>query len=71
VLVILRKTVLPGLFAVACLPVADFYFKRDPASTLIISCSAVLVLFTHRKNIVEEIAHIAERRHLRTHTDHF
>jgi hypothetical protein len=67
----LRKTVLPGLLGVACLPLADFYFKRDPASTVIISISAALVLFAHRKNIVEEISQLALRRHLRTHSDQF
>ena len=69
--IVMRKTVLPGLFGVACLPFADAYFNRDPGATVIISVSAALVLFTHRKNIMDEITHIAERRHLRTHTDHF
>ena len=67
--VIFRKTVLPGLFGVACLPLADIYFERDPACAVIVSISAALVLFMHRKNIVEECVHLAMRRHFHTHSD--
>ena len=69
--IVMRKTVLPGLFGVACLPFADAYFNRDPGATVIISVSAALVLFTHRKNIMDEIAQIALRRHMHTHSDQF
>ncbi|HEX4342199.1 MAG TPA: glycerol-3-phosphate acyltransferase [Verrucomicrobiae bacterium] len=56
--VILRKTVLPGLFGVVCLSFTDFYFNRDPVTTTFISFAVALVLFTHRKNIVEECAQL-------------
>lgn len=55
---LLRKTVLPGLCGVFCLPIVDFCFRRDSVSATIISIAAGLVLLAHRKNIVEEIFHL-------------
>ena len=61
---IVRKTVLPGLFAFLCLPLASYYLKRDSADAVELSILAGLVLVAHRKNLMEEILHYAERRHV-------
>jgi glycerol-3-phosphate acyltransferase PlsY len=60
----LRKTVLPGLFALACLPVMSWYLAHGPAEVAGTSVLAGLVLVAHRKNLVAEIAHLSERRNL-------
>jgi hypothetical protein len=66
-----RKTVLPGLFAFACLPFVAAYLGYDPArpahdpgKVLAISILTSLVLVAHRRNILEEILHWIERRNL-------
>jgi len=59
----LRKTVLPGLFAVACLPLMTLYLA-SPAEAVGTSVLAGLVLAAHRKNLVAEISHFLERRNL-------
>jgi len=55
---LLRKTVLPGLFALACVPLAGMWFEHNPAKTILLSCWAGLVLIAHRKNLVEEIVQL-------------
>jgi len=50
-----RKTVLPGLFALACVPLAQIWFEHNPPKTILLSIWAGLVLIAHRKNLVEEI----------------
>jgi acyl phosphate:glycerol-3-phosphate acyltransferase len=57
-----RRTVLPGLFALACLPVVDFYLSHSAAHVTLLSIWAGLVLFAHRRNIVEEFSLLAARR---------
>jgi len=63
-----RKTVLPGLFAFACLPLASMYmyWGPDPARIVSISLLAALILLTHRKNLSEEFFHFVERRNAET-----
>jgi acyl phosphate:glycerol-3-phosphate acyltransferase len=60
----LRKTVLPGLFAFACLPLAStyLYWGSDPARVVSVSALAALILITHRKNLTTEFSHFLERR---------
>ena len=60
----LRRTVLPGLFAFACLPLASMYmyWERDPARVVAISVLAALILLTHRKNLSGEILHFVDSR---------
>jgi glycerol-3-phosphate acyltransferase PlsY len=60
----LRKTVLPGLFAFACLPFATMYmyWEPDPARVIAILVLAALILLTHRKNLSDEFFHFLERR---------
>lgn len=55
---ILRRTVLPGLLAFACLPLVSMYLGHEPARTVGISVLAGLVLIAHRKNLIEEVAQL-------------
>jgi len=57
---ITRKTILPGLFGYACLPVAAFWLDHDGLNTAVIALLAALVLIAHRRNIVEEFPALAE-----------
>jgi glycerol-3-phosphate acyltransferase PlsY len=63
-----RKTIVPGLFAFACLPLVGACLgynpgsAYDPAKVLSISILTSMVLFAHRKNVMEEIQHFHERR---------
>lgn len=59
---IVRKTILPGLFAFACLPLTDYWLHRDGLQLAIIAILAGMILFAHRKNLVEEIPALAARR---------
>ena len=60
----LRKTVLPGLIAFACLPLASIYlyWEPDPGRVVAISGLSALILLTHRKNLSHEFFHLVERR---------
>jgi len=60
--VVFRRTVLPGLFGFACIPLVSLYRDHEAAKLVCISMLAVLVFITHRKNIQEEILSLAERR---------
>jgi len=59
---VLRKTVLPGIFAIACLPLVSMYLAHESAKVVGISIISGLVLITHRKNLLEESFHFVERR---------
>jgi glycerol-3-phosphate acyltransferase PlsY len=70
--VLIRKTIVPGLFAMACLPFASAYLSYNAAShafrspeVLSVSILASIVLIAHRKNVTEEILHFLERRNFR------
>ena len=70
-LTLMRKTILPGLFAFLCLPFVSAYLGFNPATAtydackvFVISILTSLVLIAHRKNIMEEIMHFADRRNL-------
>jgi acyl phosphate:glycerol-3-phosphate acyltransferase len=56
-----RRSVLPGLFAFACLPLVSAYLGGDSNSVISLSILAGLILVAHRKNIPEELSHLAER----------
>jgi len=60
-LAVLRKWVLPGLFAFAVLPLAGIYLEHEPAKVVMTSLLAGLILVAHRKNLLEEIFHFVER----------
>jgi hypothetical protein len=55
---LMRKTVLPGLIALACVPLAGMWLEHDPARAVLLSFWVVLVIIAHRKNLVEEIVHL-------------
>ena len=57
----LRRTVLPGLVALAFVPVASWYLTHDPAEMIGTSVLAVLVLIAHRKNLVTETSQFLDR----------
>src|SRR6266446_6101426 len=61
---VLRRTVLPGLFAFACLPLVSLYLEPGHAQAVGMSLLAGLILISHRKNLMEEISLLIERRHV-------
>jgi glycerol-3-phosphate acyltransferase PlsY len=62
---LMRKTVLPGLFAFISLPLVSLYHYRDDSGkAFALSVLAGLLFFSHRKNVVEEFYHLVERRKL-------
>jgi glycerol-3-phosphate acyltransferase PlsY len=65
-----RKTVLPGLFALACLPLVSLYLDHDRAKAVGMSILAGLVLIAHRKNVMDEISQFIGRRNIHPKTDH-
>jgi glycerol-3-phosphate acyltransferase PlsY len=60
----LRKTVLPGLLALALLPLMSWHLKRDPTEAVGTSLLAALVLMAHRTNLMTEISRVLDRRNL-------
>jgi glycerol-3-phosphate acyltransferase PlsY len=58
----LRKTVLPGLFALACLPLMSWYLAHSPAELVGTSVLAGVVLLAHRSNLVTELSQFLDRR---------
>jgi len=61
--IILRKTVLPGLFGVCLLPLMGFYLGHSPVLNLWLTILAILVLAAHRKNLVAEVSRFVAARH--------
>lgn len=58
---LLRRTVLPGLFSLACLPLVEMLQGDDHAQIVFISVLAAIVLAAHRKNLSEEFSQLARR----------
>ena len=58
----LRKTVLPGLFALACLPLMSWYLAHRPAEVVGTSVLAGVVLLAHRRNVATELAQFFDHR---------
>jgi glycerol-3-phosphate acyltransferase PlsY len=61
-LLIVRKTILPGLFAFACVPAAAFWLHHDGFELTALVLLVVMVLFAHRANLIEEIPALMTRR---------
>lgn len=61
-LAVVRSTVLPGLFAYVCLPLACYWLDHDGLKTFVIGTLGFIVLLAHRKNLVDEIPALAARR---------
>jgi glycerol-3-phosphate acyltransferase PlsY len=60
--VLMRKTLLPAMFAFACLPMAAWCFNCDNITVTILTFLVALILFAHRRNLTEEFAVLAARR---------
>jgi len=67
----LRRTVSAGLLAFALLPVLSLYLDRDGSVVRPISVTILtaLVLFAHRKNLLQEISEPATRREMLANED--
>ena len=62
---LLRRTVLPALFAFACLPLVAAYWEQSEVPRAVgISILAGLILVAHRKNLIEEISLFVEHRNI-------
>lgn len=59
-----------GLIAFALLPVAAKMLDRGPLEIIIISALAGMILFAHRKNLLDEFAHLASPEDAHTKPDH-
>jgi glycerol-3-phosphate acyltransferase PlsY len=57
-----RRTVMPGLIAYAGLPLVGYWIRQDGLITAIVCLLGLMILFAHRRNIVEEIPALAARR---------
>ncbi len=57
-----RRTVMPGLVAYVGLPVVGYLLQTDGLETSIVCLMSLMILFAHRRNIVEEIPALAARR---------
>lgn len=60
-LVIVRKTILPGLFAFICVPTAGFWLHRDILDLTALTLLAAMIVFAHRTNLIKEIPALAAR----------
>ena len=58
----LRKTVLPGLFAIACLPFMAAYLGRSQVAVIALAALAAVVLFAHRQNLQTQLSALLDRR---------
>jgi len=67
--VLVWRTVLPGLFALICLPLVALFLGQDRIEVVMITVTNGLVLFAHRKNIADEISLLIERRHMQVESD--
>ena len=62
---VMRKTVLPGLFAFICLPfVSVYHYRQDSGKAFAISILAGLIFMSHRKNVIDEVFHLLDRRNV-------
>ncbi len=62
---VFRKTVIPGLLALVCLPFAGQLLGRGAAEVIGCAMLAGLVLVAHRKNMATEVSLLMERRQVR------
>lgn len=59
-----RRMTLPGLAAYLVVPFASHWLHHTPFETTIVSILTVLILFAHRKNIIEAFSALAFRRRI-------
>jgi len=60
--VLMRKTLLPAMFAFACLPMVAWFFNCDHFTVSLLTFLVALILFAHRRNLSEEFVELAARR---------
>jgi glycerol-3-phosphate acyltransferase PlsY len=58
----MRKSLLPAMFAFACLPMAAWFFECGNSTVAMLAILAAMILFAHRKNLTEEFTALAARR---------
>jgi glycerol-3-phosphate acyltransferase PlsY len=63
------RTVLPGLIALACVPLGCLWLDHDPAKVFLVSILSALVLIAHRRNFMDEISQLLARRHVHSKPD--
>ena len=60
--VLTRKTLLPGMFAFACLPLIGWFFGYSNSTMTLLAVLAAVILFAHRKNLADEFDTLGARR---------
>jgi glycerol-3-phosphate acyltransferase PlsY len=60
--VLARKSLLPAMFAFACLPMAAWFFNDDDFTVALLALLVAMILFAHRRNLTEEFTALAARR---------
>ncbi|HEV2437281.1 MAG TPA: glycerol-3-phosphate acyltransferase [Verrucomicrobiae bacterium] len=59
---LMRKSLLPAMFAFACLPMIAWFFDRGNFTVAMLTVLTVMILIAHRKNMTDEFAVLAARR---------
>ena len=67
--VVLRRTTVSGLIAIACLPLAATFQEPEPLRAGIVSILAGMIWIAHRKNLLEEFAVMSARRQVQSKPD--
>jgi glycerol-3-phosphate acyltransferase PlsY len=62
-LVVMRKTVLPGLVALLCVPLTAQFLDRRLDEVIYLAMLAGIVLLAHRKNIFQQILQLIPHHH--------
>lgn len=64
---LLRRTILPGLFAYLVLPFTVWWFRQDGVQVALVGGLIAVVWFAHRENLVAEIPALAGRQRAAPH----
>lgn len=59
---LMRKSLLPAMFAFACLPMIAWLLDRGNYTVGMLTVLAAMILIAHRKNLTDEFAVLAARR---------
>jgi len=59
---LMRKSLLPAMFAFACLPMAAWFYNCGNFTVGLLAILTAMILFAHRRNLTEEFAVLAARR---------
>jgi glycerol-3-phosphate acyltransferase PlsY len=58
---LVRKSLLPAMFAFACLPMAAWCFNCGNYTVAMLAMLVAIILFAHRRNLIEEFTALAHR----------